>query len=360
MTLDDTKEIKTATFGKDYNVNYSPDSSKILLTIYSEKKLFSCVIDDNLNITQSTKLSVPDKLKFEVVSTCLDKNGNKYFVYTYREKLLDDYPKSGIGVEKKDGKLTFDDFITSKLALDMYVPEIKNAKDGSRVYLQGSYALENFKDGFYDGIALISFDPTNAQMDKPRLFPYPDDLKQKLYKGDMANKKKGIISVLRAKYQLSELDNGTIALSGYLGKIEQITGSVMAIFITKDNKVTFSMVPRSQRGWTIPTVFAMPYNNKLIVVYATSEKNLKKDITEEPSSEVYHYDLCMAAATFDEKGNLQDRKLILQKPGKDRYYALNMCQNYSQNCFAIPIIKDRVNMKEFYKEFYGFVDLKVK
>ena len=140
--------------------------------------------------------------------------------------------------------------------MDIYLPSIKNSDDGNRVYLQGSYATENYKDGFFEGVALISFNPANAQMDKPKLFTYPDELKEKIYRWDMATKRKGVISVLRATYALNELANGTLVLSGYLGKTDQITGSVMAIFITKANKVTFSMVPRSQRGWTIPDVVA--------------------------------------------------------------------------------------------------------
>lgn len=364
MTLDVTKEIETVDkqpiIGNNFETTYSPDGSKQLLTFSGEKMISTLIIDDNMNISQLSKLSVPKKLKFEVFSTCLDKNGNKYFTYAYKEDVNDDYQKSGIGVEKKDGKVSFDDFIESKLALDMYLPRLKNSKDGSKVYLEGSYALQNDKAGLYDGIALITFNPANAQMDKPKLFPYPDDLKEKLYRWDMANKKKGVIAVFRAKYELNELDNGTIVLSGYLGKIEQITGSVMAIFITKENKVKFSMVPRSQRGWTIPTVATIPYNNKIIVIYATNEKNLTKDPTEKPSSDDVHKEMCMAAAIFDENGNLQDRKLILQKPGKDRYYALNMSTYYSSNSLIIPIIKDRKNMIDYYMEFYGFVDLKVK
>ena len=87
---------------------------------------------------------------------------------------------------------------------------------------------------------------------------------------------------------------------------------------------------------------------------------MQKEPTDKPSSDEKHIDNCLAAALFDENGNLLERKLVLPKPGKKQYYALNINNNRSNNNLIIPIAGDRVNMVENYTQYYGFVDLQIK
>jgi len=188
----------------------TPDSTKMLVALSgTSNEIFSCLIDDNLAIT-SSKVSVQKNNPNAVTinSAYIDKDGNRYFGYTYK---LDKLLTSGVMINDSKGLdhyIPFSSAMPGSQGGDLL---INGSNDNTKVYVYGGYKTGDLSKGVF----LTTVDAARLTINRPVLFPYPDDVMENLRKLDFAYKSHGEFGIENITYTFTDLENGAVALTGY-------------------------------------------------------------------------------------------------------------------------------------------------
>src|SRR6185369_10539276 len=123
------------------------DSSKILITNCNDKAIFSCVLDNQLNVTRSTVIKNKNMEGFYVADAFIDNNGNKYYTYRFT---LDNINKRGIVTESyKGGQPKFQEFKIGTPGYDANDLYFGFAKRNSTISIFGNYYQEQLNEGVF-------------------------------------------------------------------------------------------------------------------------------------------------------------------------------------------------------------------
>ena len=314
-----------------------------------------------MEIVAKSEAATPVAEYFHLTNACLDSKDNKYIAYTFQDRYND---KGGIVIEAKNQKPEFQEFNAGHSFFRTYNLKLAASKDESKVYMYCCYSTYPH-DQFYEGIILASVNTTTLKMNTPQLYPYPDDYKQKNYKDDFGDKKKGFLTVVKSRCNFNEMDNGMVAITGYpdfsLSEYNSpSTGHIFAAFISKDNKATYSVLPRLQSGNAYSNLITVVKDNKLICFYTDVEKNVLADIKDKAKCCPAPANMVLAAAVFDSNGNLIERKKVADEPGGNICYIPNLYNKINDQSFMFPLGRQRVSLVKKYNEFTAIAFLSVQ
>lgn len=365
------KSVRTLEDNKLF-VSFSPDSSKMLVVNSNAQAIFSCIIDQQLNIARNTVIKNKAMDNFYVFDACLDNNGNKYFSYRYA---LDKINIRGIVTESyKNNQPKFQEFKTGdpEYGADNLYFHFSNNR--SKLYIYANY----YEHALHEGVLLTTIDTATFKIAKPQLFPYPDDFKDRLLKIDFAVKAKKHVSVKQINYDFLELNDGTVAFMGiptyaetdpvtpnFTGtryiETKRYNGPVMGVFIQPDNKATFSMIPRNvlNSSATFAAIYCV-YNNQLICFYCDKEKNLTANLEDKPDYNNKFDNYVLAAAIYDSKGNILSRTKVADAPGGNNYYLISGTQLLNDHSWLLPVGQLKAGLTAFYIQYENFLSLNVK
>jgi len=355
-------KIDNAISANHVYVSASPDKKSVLVAHGNSSAITTCIIDDQLNITHNSVVEIPALTRFSIVSLFLDNNNNKYFSYNYMENKEN---RRGILTDDNKGNTKFLEFKTGQPDYSANNLQFAGTKD-NKVYIYANY----YGDYLNEGLLLTTIDTATFQISNARLFPYPDDYKQRISKMDFGEKVKGKYSIRKVDYEFRELENGTLTFAGVPSytvvssgmkstRFDDYAGPVMTVFISPDYKANFSMIPRSQKGTAASAVMLATYNNNLVCVYADKEKNINSAMDDDPSTTKDAEDLVLGVAVFDSKGNIVRRTKIADKPGGNNYFITALSQKMTDKAFLIPIGRMRVNMVKYYFEFQKLAGVEI-
>jgi hypothetical protein len=333
------------------SVKFSADSSKILVTSFNKDNLYSCILDKELNITENTIIKNKVANDITMANAFVDNAGNKYYSYNY---MPDKEFKRGIITESnKGGAAKFQDFkpIQEYAANDLFFAESKTGK----IYVYANY----YGDFLNEGIMLGTINPANFSIDKPQLFPYPDDFKQKMEKANFAEKQKGNLSVRRTDYTFYEFSDQTIGFIGYPA-YATFAGPITGVFIHTDRSAVFTMLPRYTYAGKPSVCFSQMYKDQILLLYCDEEKNLKADLEAAPKYTKHEVNEVLATAVMNTNGKITNRQKIADIPGEDDYYFLADAERLNKNTFLIPVGRQRVNMSSYYLEINKLTRAKIQ
>ncbi len=310
----------------------SSDSSKLLLAYQDTKgALVTAIFGDQANLlgTHVSKNNV--LLENDVTDAFVENSGNNEFVVSLANSSFSTVPLKGIIIQRLDNKEKYQEFGTPEAEGALLNCHIQNSKDNSRIYIFGDYAGAIGSAGSWQA----EIESQNLKTGKPSLFPYPDDLKERVYKIGFGEKKHGNYGILDIDYELVEFDNGSLALCGnpvlrqdnqYVtygsqgssgtthGYVMYYAGPVMAAFFDKGMVgKTYAMIPRNENLSQGSSGIYLPYHDKLLVFYNDYKKNINGEILDKDvhqSGGAITHELSLAYAVISKTGTILERKLI--------------------------------------------------
>ena len=351
------------------HLRVSPDSSKLLVVqAGNTNEMVACIINKDMEAGKAVISKVkPNMEDFTVQDAVMDNAGNKYFTYSFTE---DKTIKNGVLIQNNNGKDAFLSFKSTQDGQDPGTLFVKLSRDNTKVYVFGASVGEFLEEG----VMLATVDAASLKLGKQQLFPYPQDLRERLYKNDFADKKHGNYSVKKAFYVYHEMADGTVVLTGY--PINVVTGThmgrnnlpagtysfyyagpILNIFV-KDGKGRFGVVYRNQEMGHGSAPLIVPYGDKLLCIYYDSEKGLASDKPEHTDKRRDAGELVLAMAVLGNDGSLISRKKLLDRVGSS-VFMTNHQQSLTGNTYLVPVGHDRVNLTRYYTEVEQWATLEV-
>ena len=349
--------------GNKLKNSFSADSSKILIsTVGIPGEIYTIALDKDFNLFKGIKSVVPNGKDFEVNDIFIDNTGNRYLTYGYKPEKKDKYLTRGVLVQNTNGKESYINLTVTDEGAHPKQLYFNHSKDNSKVYIYGNYYGEHLSEG----VLMSTVDALELKVKPAKLYPYPEDLKKRLYKLDFGEKSKGDYSVHPIGFSFTELNNGSIALCGVPEYTlhgdrfsRSFAGPVVVALINRDNSI-FTMIPRSQNLSQASECIATQYNNNVLCLYTDKEKNVNKELSDEISDGGKSSELILVAATIQPDGKIVSRKKIADHPSGSNYYFLDEYQKISPSHFIFCIGRDRVNFSSAYAEKVQMVDLEIK
>jgi len=350
----------------------NPAGTKLIVSQSGNTDEFcSIVIDTAMNFDKPVISRVKGDLDFFAIEQAsLDNAGNRYFIYSYGEDRL---YKFGIIVQNTDRKEAYLSFRTMQDALEAGMLWLKPSKDDTKMYVYGICTGEKLDEG----VLLTTVDAAKLKLGKPQVVPYPQDLREKLEKMDFAEKNHGNLSVKKAYYVCNELEDGTLALTGYpintirrdrtemIGMnagststvVENYAGPIINIFL-KDGKSSFGVIYRNQAMSNASGVVVIPYHDKLVCIYNDNEKSIVSDDLRVNGKKYDLSDLVIASAVVGSDGTVISRKKLADKEGHLCYFTDDQKPLSATSCI-IPLGKDKFNAIRYYTEFEQWATVEV-
>jgi hypothetical protein len=349
----------------------SADSSKLLVAQSGNiNEVCTAVIKKDLSFAKPVVSKVKGNLDgFRINSGCLDTAGNRYFTYDYIE---DKQRKNGVLVQNIGGKEGWLAFRPMQDATEAGLLWVKPSRDNAKVYVYGIALGQEWEEG----VLLATVDAAKLKLANPQVFPYPLQLREKLYKMDFANKKHGNLEVSNAFYLSSELEDGTLVLTGYPQRIathshmsmtgmnggttttsEVYAGPIINIFI-RNGKSSFGVIYRDQTMTNASMMIPIPYHDKLVCIYNDNEKSIGSDDLRINGKGYEMKDLVLAVAVIGNDGTIISRKKLATKQGNLTFFTDDR-QRLSSASYLVPLGRDRVNMIRYFTEYEQWATIKV-
>jgi hypothetical protein len=349
----------------------SPDSSKLLVVQSGNTgEVCTAVLNKDLSFAKPFISKVKGDLEgFSIGYACIDVAGNKYLIYDYLE---DKRYKHGVIVQNTNGKEAYMIFRQMQDVLEPGLTWVKPSRDNTKVYVYGIVRGERLEEGVF----LATVDAQKLRLSNPQVFSYPQDLREKLHQLDYAEKNHGSLGVKNAFYMCNELDDGTLALTGYpeaintshhmpmtnmdgagTDVIEVYAGPIINIFI-KNGKAGFGVIYRSQAMSNASMVIPIPFHDKLVCIYNDNEKSIASDDLHVNGKKYEMRDLVLACAVIGSDGTVISRKKLADKAGHLSYFT-NDREWVSPTRCLVPLGKDRYNMVRYYTEYEQWVTINV-
>jgi hypothetical protein len=347
--------------GNKLRVCFSPDSSKLLIeTTGVPGEIYTIVINKDFGIGRIIRSSIPDGKDFEINSTFIDNDGNRYIGYGYRPNKKDYYLTRGVLFQNADGKEKYinldlgDEGLHAKgLSFNCL------AENPKKVYAFANY----FGKNECEGVFTTTVDVGNLKINQIKLLPYPDDFKKRIYKLNFGTRSRDSYSVYPIDFTFTDLGKGTFALSGvpkYTVEGNRISrsfaGPIVNIFINNDNAI-FNMIPRSQPASQASECIVTAYNNNLVCIYNDNEKNITKELSDDISISSVSSEFKLVAAIISSDGNVIRRNKIAESLNGSSFYFMDNFQKLSATHFILSIGRERVNMTSFYTEKVQMADI---
>ena len=364
--------------GKSFNLNrlsvtLNADSTKLLVVQSGNTDVFcSAVINKDLSFAKPVISRVRGDLDdFRINSLCMDVAGNKYLTYDYIE---DRKRHHGLIIQSAAGKDAWPELRIPDDVTNAGLLWVRPSRDNSKVYVYG-IAKGDMRMEREVGILVATVDVAKLRLSNVKFFPYPQELREKLHKMDYAEKHHGNLEVKNAFYASNELEDGTLALTGYPEDIEQsaprthvdgstsqatyiYAGPIINIFV-KDGKANFGVIYRNQEMTNASMFIAAPYHNKLVCIYNDEENSISSDDPHVNGKKYDLKELVLAVAVLGSDGTVISRKKLADKQGHLSFFT-NDQQRLQGASYLIPLGQDKVNLMRYFTEYEQWATVSIQ
>jgi hypothetical protein len=347
------------------SIGFNADSTKLLVVQSGRDAdmFYSAVIGKELTFSKAVISPVKAGLEdFAIGAVCLDVAGNKYFTYDYEEKHKSHH---GLILQSAAGKDTWPDLQLPDGVTTEGLLWVRPSRDNSKVYVYG-IAKGNMRMQYEVGVLMATVDVARFRLSNVKFFPYPDDLRANLHKMDYAERISGEIEVKNAFYVSNELEDGTLALTGYPEDVEQgahmshvdgsttlystvFAGPIINVFI-KDGKGRFAVIYRNQEMTNASMFIVAPYHSKLVCIYNDSEVNIGSDDPRVNGKKYGARGLVLAVAVLSSDGTIVSRKKLADKQGHLTYFTADQ-QPLPAESYLIPLGQDKLSLIRYFAEY---------
>jgi len=295
----------------------SPDQSKVLLAWTSglTQDTYCTVTDANLNVLWNKKSSFSTIVEGELISSYIDNNGKAYMsVRTYN---IAELYRLHVLVCQKDK--TDNDILITLPEGKPYEGHLVSSADGSSLQLAGTYMPLNYKGQLLSGAFSLLVSTNNYSISKILQAPFTTEILEQLGQyawGDTKEKKRGTDYL---DMHAIALKNGNTVLLGEFSRVQStekgsvyISGDILVIQYN-NGTIVFSRVPkiRVSAGSSMGSSFsAFTDGVSTYVLYNDKEKNLKKDLADEPARSDVYKDVVLVAATITDTQPIKREKII--------------------------------------------------
>jgi hypothetical protein len=344
---------------------FNADSSKLMVVQSSTDIDVFCtaVIGQELTFGKPVISPLKSDLKdFVTGMVCLDDAGNKYFTYDYIEK---NKRQHGIILQSAAGKDTWPDLQMPDGVTTEGLLWLRPSRDKSKVYFYG-IAKGNLQMRYEVGVLMATIDVARFRLGNFEFFPYPEDMRENLRKMDFAERTHGNVEVKNTFYVSNELEDGTLALTGYPEDVEQgapmshldgsssqsstvFAGPIINIFI-KGRKASFGVIYRNQEMTDASMFIAVPYHDKLVCIYNDSEKSVGSNDLGVNGSRFTLKEVVLAVAVFRNDGTTLSRRKLADKQGRLTYFT-NAQQELAGGNVLIPLGEDKLRGIRYFTDY---------
>jgi hypothetical protein len=356
------------------SIGFNADSTKLLVVLSGADIEVFCttVIGQELTFGKPVILPWKSDLKdFVMGAICLDAAGNKYLTYDYVEKYKRHH---GLILQSAAGKETWPDLQFPEGVTTAGLLWVRPSRDNSKVYVYG-IAKGDMRMQYEVGVLLATVDVARFRLGNVKFFPYPEDLRENLHKMDYAERIHGDLEVKNAFYVSSELEDGTLALTGYPEDVEQsahkshvdgstslsstvFAGPIINVFI-KDGKGSFGVIYRSQELTNASMFIAAPYHNKLVCIYNDSEVNIGSDDSRVNGKKYGAKALVLAVAVLSSDGTIVSRKKLADKQGHLTCFIADQ-QPLPHRSFLMPLGQDNLSLIRYFTEYEQWAAISIQ
>ena len=363
----------TAEENNKLQIMFSPDGNKMaVVQSGNTTDVMTFLLDKNgpVGKPRISHFEQGDPKSFRIDQALVDSAGNRFLTYKYVE---DKQWKSGILLQNARGREKWINIEPMKDGLEAGVVFMHLSPVGGKIYVYGPCAADKFDRGVF----LMTLDVDKMRLAPAEIYPYPMDVITKLEKMDYVDKKHSDVMVKRIYYDLNELSDGSVVLTGYpvdveshayykasrmdagtTTKINDYAGPLVNIFI-KDGKCTTAVIPRSQEQSVESDFIAIPYKDKLICVYNDNEKSIGSDDPKINGKRYRVDDLVLAYAVIGSDGTIIERKKLGDKQGKLAYFTRYM-ESLPDSSFLIPMCEYKMGVGRYYLRMQRWAAVKVE
>jgi hypothetical protein len=342
----------------------SPDETKLLLAFANERDIYSCILDKGLNITSPKMLAAPGK-KFSLEDIIVDNNGNKYFAYeVQRDKTL----SKEIMMENHQGRDLSQPFDMGSQIYKAKHLNFGGSRDNSKVYVYADYHGSDMMEG----IMISSVDGENQKINDPVLFPYTNELIEKLRALSFTSKSKGHYTVAETQFNLVENEAGAIALFGQpdftttkppdmfdrrrISYSTFHTGPIIGAFI-KGGQAEFVVIPRNDITPLRAQSTIITHKNSFICVYSDLEKNIEE---EKGNKENHHGRMVFVANLYNSDGTLLSQKRLGPFPRESFNYHFPSMQKLAGGNYLVSVSETTAGMTRYRNHLIHWLNLSVE
>lgn len=362
----------------------SPNQKELLVTQSGNtSEIFTCIINSNNEVVKPKVTVVKNGFEdLTIQNGFVDNEENKCLSYTYT---INKIYKRGVLVLNKKGAEAFMDFDTGSKMWESNKLSFHMSKDNSTLYVYANY----YGDYMDEGVLLSTVNLQQLKYGPVQFFAYADDIKEKLYKMGFGVKAKDKYTVKRVDYACTELDNGTLALTGYPSVTSSsmrmkptiintntipasgsnmtryqtvditMAGPIINVFL-KDGQSKFGLLYRKQPDTETSGYIPIAYKDKLVCIYCDSKKNLEAGQDEKVKGKDRPSDMVLVKAVIAANGTVISREQIADTPFGSNYYYLDYNKQLTNISYLIPIGRLRLNMARYYTEIVQWANVEVK
>ncbi len=341
----------------------SPDKKQLMVVqAGNTSEIFTCIINSNGDVvkplTTQIKDSVPD---FAVQNVFVSNDGNKCISYTYTLNKLN---QRGVLVQNSQGKTAFLDFNTgykewgaNKLAFFM-------SPDNATLNVYANY----YGDYLDEGVLLTTLDAVQLKYGSVKLFPYSEDLKEKMTRLGFGTKQKDNYTVRRIDYTCIPLADGTLALTGFptsssstettygFSNMQQSSysvtttaGPLVNVFL-KEGQCKFAVLNRVQTNSLVTGYIPVAYKDKLVCIYCDSKNNLQSGTDNKIKTSNKSTDIVLVEAVIGSDGTMISRNVINDSlPNSDDFY-IDYNKQLSATSYVIPVARQKLSGGKYISE----------
>lgn len=327
------------------------DSSKMFFFMpVSADQLMSFVLEKGFTITRQKFWGKPKINRFDINSSFFDKEGNAGIVFSEAVS-------------------------TRSEARLFYLQNCKNEDafieaasiEGGEVLADFNFGINTVNTkifGFGDykgpiemeGVMLFEVDMVNLRIRKIQNIPYPEKFKIDVQKCGFADKRRKDYGINPIDYSMLTFENGDMVLFGMpfadftrvrlsRNTMEStiFAGPPMMIFLKGKNfEPVTSMIPRAQLSVSGSYPLAIPYKEKLIVIYNDFPGALKHEIKIgiSLSAEYIESELSLAYAVVDKNGNIESRTVLAEPISRKNRFVPGRARFISKNELLIPSLAE--------------------
>ena len=339
---------------KEITLQLSEDRSKLLVVFPgSKEELFSCVFDNNVQPIRQKISRLAGTEDLTLSDVYVDNKGNDVVALSKKLYSFETFNSTMVKkmlLQKTNNSEKLVDVETWAGQTELHNVRFKASKDDSKVYMFGDYA-GNIGNA---GIWFSEIQADKFTMVKPKMIPYPDDFKKRVYDIGFGEKKRGEYGIVDADLQLAEMDNGDVAVCGSpllrhdgtyndangksRGYITYFAGPVMIAFLKAKNQSTFTLIPRYQNYCGGSTSLFIPYHDKLVVVYNDYAKYINSELTDkvDPIRINMVRELSLASAVVNKDGTIENRKMLAEGIARMNFFDISSKEIVSDKKWVIP------------------------
>lgn len=363
----------------------SPNQKELMVTQSGNtNEIFTCIINDNNAVVKPAVTIIKNNIQdMAIQNGFLDNQENKCLSYTYTINKL---YKRGVLVLNNKGAEAFMDFNTGSKEWESNKLSFHLSNDNATLYVYANY----YGDYLDEGVLLSTLNLQQLTYGPVQFFAYADDIKEKLYKMGFGVKGKDTYTVKRVDYACTELDDGTLALTGYPSVTSSsmrmkptimntntlpasgtnhttqyqtvdiaIAGPIINVFL-KGGQSKFGLLYRKQPDTETSGYIPIAYKNKLVCIYCDSKKNLERGPDEKVKGKEQPSDMVLVKAVVAADGTVISREQIADTPFGSNYYYLDYNKQLTNTSYLIPIGRLRLNMARYYTQIVQWANVEVK